>query len=125
MSDPLPPTRTVGVFPATALARRRALFDLLEEAFPVRFEARRPGELRDLDAALELWGSEQARAVAETGIMALSMVAPEPVPGARQGLLRLSSSLALDSRLRGAELSDRHLGEGAPCRRGAGPASPP
>jgi hypothetical protein len=123
MSDPAPPTRTVGVFPAEALARRRALFDLLEEAFPVRFEARHPGEMRDLDAALEIGGSEQARAVAEAGIMALSMVAPEPATGPRPGLLALSSSLALDSRLRGAELSDRHLGAGALS--GEPPGPPP
>ncbi len=80
----------------------------------MRFEARRPGELRDLDAALELCGSEQSRAAADLGIMALSMVAPEPEPGPNTGLLRLSRALALDSRLRGAELPDQHLAEGAP-----------
>ncbi len=114
MSGPTADARTIGVFPADALARHRALFGILEEAFPVRFEARRPSELRDLDAALEIGGSEEARAVAEAGIMALSMVAPEPGPGPRAGLLNLSSSLALDSRLRGAALSDRHLGGGVP-----------
>jgi hypothetical protein len=106
-----PPLRKVGVFPAVELERRRTLFEVLEQAYPVRFEGRPPGELRDLDAAVELWGSGQARAAAEAGIPALSMVAPEPGERTRVGRLSLSTALGLDPRLRGAELRDSHLGE--------------
>ena len=56
------PALTVGVFPAAGRPDRlKRLFGALEEAFPVRFEGRRDGELRDLDAVLELGGTTPRR----------------------------------------------------------------
>jgi hypothetical protein len=59
----------VGVVPVAAFEARRRLWGSLEEAFPVRFEPRRPGELAGLDALIshrEGVGSEIALPVLRT-----------------------------------------------------------
>ena len=103
------PTRiAVGVFPAAELERRKALFDALAEAFPVRFDGRQAGQLRDLDAALELGGGEPA--ADGSGVPVLSLLAPEPAAGGDSGVQALTEAAELDPRLRGAVLPDRRLG---------------
>lgn len=101
--------RTVGVFPANALPRPVRLLAALEAAFPVRFEARRGGGLRGLDAALVLGDGEAAEAAAGAGLPALRLLAPEPLePGAGADQL-LGTDASLDRRLHGAKLPDTHL----------------
>lgn len=114
---PVENRRQVGVFPAPERARRRRLFDVLEQAFPVCFQARQPGELRNLDAVVEVGGCSDA-AAAQPGVPALSLREPEPLP---QRLdtpteFALSRSAALDPVLRGAVLRDAALtgGDNAP-----------
>jgi hypothetical protein len=104
------PPITVGVFPQAAHSRLEKLLAALEEAFPVRFEGRRDGGLRDLDGALDVGGRAQGEAAAAAGIPALSLLVEEPAePGpAADNVLGLDSRL--DSRLRGAVLPDAHLG---------------
>jgi hypothetical protein len=103
------PRRLIGVFPADERERRRALFDVLEEAFPVRFEPRHPGELRDLDAVIEHWGRSQAAAAAAAEMPALSLARAEPVSAGKPAELALADSPMLASPLRGAVLPDAHL----------------
>jgi hypothetical protein len=100
----------VGVFPQAGHSRLERLLAALEEAFPVHFEGRRDGELRDLDAVLELGGHAQGEAAAAAGAPALSLLVAEPSPpgAAADNILGLDSQL--DSRLRGAVLPDAHLG---------------
>lgn len=104
--------RTAGVFPASAHERSKRLLAALEEAFPVRFEARREGELRDLDAALEFGAGTQAEAASALGIPALHLLVPEsPEPG-EDAAQALSSVEQLDPRLHGGALPDARLAEG-------------
>jgi hypothetical protein len=103
------PPLTVGVFPSSEHKRLQRLLAALEEAFPVRFEGRQEGELRDLDALLELGGQKQGDAAATAGIRALSLLTAEPAaPGPLVGNA-LGADFRLDSRLRGAVLPDAHL----------------
>lgn len=100
--------KRVGVFPASERERRRRLFDALEKAFPLRFEPRSPGELRDLDAVLEIGGGTVAEGGARAGLAALSMEGTEHRSSAT-AKLALSRSPAIDPRLRGASLADAFL----------------
>jgi hypothetical protein len=103
------PTLIVGVFPAAERERLRLLFGALEAAFPVHFEGRRDGGLRDLDAVLELGAVHRGAAAASAGIPALSLLAPEPaVPGA-PAVLELGET-ALERCLHHARLPDERLG---------------
>jgi len=104
------PPIAVGVFPQAEHSRLERLLAALEEAFPVHFEGRRDGGLRDLDGVLEVGGRAQGEAAAAAGIPALSLLLEEPAePGAAaDNVLGLDSRL--DSRLRGAVLPDAHLG---------------
>ncbi|HWI96850.1 MAG TPA: hypothetical protein VNS60_12355 [Solirubrobacterales bacterium] len=97
----------IGVFPADELDRRPLLFAALEGVFPVRFEGRQPGELREIDAALEIGGVGIAGA---TAIPLLSLLVAEPVTGGKQVVQNLATAPELDRRLRGAALPDSHLG---------------
>lgn len=103
---------TAGVFPAAAHEGSKRLLAALEEAFPVRFEARREGELRDLDAALELGAGAQAEAASALGIPALRLLVPEPPEPGEDAAQAFSSVEQLDPRLHGAELPDARLAEG-------------
>jgi hypothetical protein len=105
-----PPPIAVGVFPDEEHSGLQRLLAALEEAFPVRFEGRRDGELRDLDAVLELGGRAQGEAAAAAGTPTLSLLIAEPgAPGAAVDNA-LGHDSRLDSRLRGAVLPDEHLG---------------
>ena len=97
----------IGVFPAGELDQRPLLFAALEAAFPVRFEGRRPGELGEIDAALEISGSGIA---GEAAIPLLSLLVDEPPAGDEQVDQVLSSASRLDRRLHAATLPDLHLG---------------
>ena len=97
----------IGVFPAGELERRRLLFAALEGAFPVRFVGRQPGELREIDAAIEIGGAEIGGASA---IPLLSLLAAETAAGGEQVVQNLATAPELDRRLRGAALPDSHLG---------------
>lgn len=101
--------KRVGVFPATERERRRHLFDALEEAFPVRLEPRSPGELRDLDAVLEIGGGTAAEGGARAGLAALAMEGAEDRRSTGTARVAISDSLAIDPCLRGASLSDAFL----------------
>ncbi len=113
----------VGVFPASARDELKRLLRALEEAYPVRFEGRREGELNELDAAVELGAGDQAEAAAALGIPALHLLAPEPAQPGEIASQELASDGALDRSLRGAELPDDRLAaalatEHAPGREG-------
>jgi hypothetical protein len=104
----------VGVFPARELDLRRGLFAALEAAFPIRFEGRKAGEQRDLDAAIEICRAGISEA---TGIPVLSMLVAEPIVGGEPISQVLGAAAELDPRLRGATLPDAQLG--AAIRSGA------
>jgi hypothetical protein len=99
----------VGVFPASAHAGAPRLWAALEEAFPVRFEPRGAGEIRDLDAILELGEQDEAERGVAAGAPVLRLLVPEPSEQDEPALQTLSSSADLDRRLHGAELPDAHL----------------
>jgi hypothetical protein len=100
---------TVGVFPASAHAGARRLLAALEEAFPVRFEARGEGEIRDLDAILELGEQGEPQRAAAAGVPALRLLAPELSEPGERAVQALGSTAHLDRRLHGAELPDARL----------------
>jgi hypothetical protein len=104
------PPLTVGVFPAAAHAELPRLLGALEEALPVRFEARQSAQLNGLDAALELGGSVEAEATAAAGITTLSLLVSEPPEPGSAAIQALGADPQLDRRLRGARLPDIHLG---------------
>jgi hypothetical protein len=104
----------VGVFPARELDLRRGLFAALEAAFPVRFEGRKAGEQRDLDAAIEIC---RAGISGATGMPVLSMLVAEPGAGGKPATQILETTAELDPRLHGAALPDARLG--AAIRSGA------
>lgn len=104
------PALTVGVFPAAAPDRLKRLLAALEEAFPVRFEERRDGGFRDLDAVLEIGGTAQGEAAAVAGTPALSLLVSEPAVAGASVNNAIGADHRLDSRLRGTALPDAHLG---------------
>jgi hypothetical protein len=104
------PPLTVGVFTSADSELPTRLLAALEEAFPVRFQARPDGALRDLGAALELGAGTEAAAAAAAGTPALSLLAPEPAAPGPLAANALSADPLLDGRLRNAELPDAHLG---------------
>jgi hypothetical protein len=116
------PPLTVGVFPSSERQRLKTLLAALEEAFPVRFEGRQNGELRDLGAVLEIGDRTQGEAAAGAGIPALSLLVGEPgAPGAPVENA-LGADPRLDSRLRGAVLADAYLGDALDSGARLGPA---
>jgi hypothetical protein len=110
----------VGVFPASAHAAAPRLLAALEEAFPVRFQPRGEGEIRGLDAVLELGAAGTAEQAARVGTPALRMLVPEPGEPGEPAVQSLGTSDQLDRRLRAAELPDAYL---APALRAAEPAA--
>jgi hypothetical protein len=96
----------VGVFLAAGHGLPERLFAALEEALPVSFEERRDGELRDLDAVLELGGSGEARAATAAGLTALALLSPEPTEPGEAVVNQIADSRDLARALRGAELDD-------------------
>lgn len=104
------PRLRVGVFADCTATRRTRLLAALELAFPVRFEARRPGELGGLDAVLDRGNGVAAREAAAKGTPALLMLGDEPAePGVAAASFDLADSPRVDPRLRGASLPDRRL----------------
>lgn len=97
----------IGVFPAGELERRPRLFAALEAAFPVRFEGRQAGELRDLEAVIEIGGVKIAETAA---VPVLSLLVSEPEAAAEPVDQILATAAELDRRLHGAALPDLHLG---------------
>jgi hypothetical protein len=100
----------LGVFPDAEHSRLEKLLAALEEAFPVRFEGRRDGQLRALDAVLEIGGRAQGEVAAAVGIPALSLLIAEPAARGAVVDNALAHDSRLDNRLRGAVLPDAHLG---------------
>jgi hypothetical protein len=109
----------VGVFLSAGQESPERLLAALEEAFPVSFEERREGELRELDAVLELGGNDQAEAAAAAGLPALALLSPEPTEPGGTAFNQIADSPDLSRALRGAELDDGWLGRaleaGAPA----------
>jgi hypothetical protein len=91
--------RRVGVFPGAALAARRTLFDALEQAFPVRFEA--AGGRARFDALV-------AFAEPPAGAPARRFVAAPAHRVAVAGRVAFTASSRLDARLRGRTLAEDH-----------------
>jgi hypothetical protein len=94
----------VGVIPAHEHRARPRLWAALEATHAVRFEAREPGEWRDLDALVELGPSTQGLSVGLPRLHALG----EEAPGGPRRSVALSRSAVLSRSLRGAQLSDAH-----------------
>lgn len=103
------PRLLVGVFADSRPTRRTRLLAALELAFPVRFEARGPGELRGLDAVLDWGNGVAAREAAAAGTPALLMLGEEPAEAGAAASFDLARAPQLDPRLRGASLPDRRL----------------
>jgi hypothetical protein len=104
------PRLLVGVFADCTATRRTRLLAALELAFPVRFEARRPGELGGLDAVLDRGNGVAAREAAAKGTPALLMLGEEPAEaGVAAASFDLARSPLIDRRLHGAALPDRRL----------------
>ncbi len=116
------PALTVGVFPVAAAERMGRLLDALEGAFPVRFDRRQGGELRDLDGVLEIGGTAEGEAAAAKGIPALSLLLAEPEAVGVGADNVLGSDSQLDSRLRSTTLPDAHLGGALDAGAALGPA---
>jgi hypothetical protein len=122
----------VAVIPAAERDRRARLFDVLERAYPVRFEGRSPAALGDVDAAVLIAaGVEAEREVAASDVRCLVALGEEdpghadgsptpghadgsPTPGPADAAFELGTSAALDSRLRGQRLSDPAAAAAAP-----------
>lgn len=102
--------RTVGVFPASAHRDLPRLLAALEEAYPVSFEGRQKGELRDLDGVLEISSGDQAEAAAALGLPALRLLAPEPADVEGRAEVELATDPGLDRSLHGALLPDERIG---------------
>jgi hypothetical protein len=99
----------VGVYPGAELRRRPRLFAALSEAFPdVRFEAREASQTAGLAALIEIGGEREARSAAATGLRALAALSPEG-EASPAAMVDLADAGALDRRLRGQALPDRHL----------------
>jgi hypothetical protein len=104
------PRKVVGVCAPVERVKRARLFSALEEAFPVRFEERQPGEFRDLDALIAIGDDGLA---ATKGLRSLVMRQDRSTP--TPGVVQLSTSPLLDGRLRGWALSDARAGGLAGC----------
>jgi hypothetical protein len=120
------PRLRVGVFAGSSPTRRTRLTAALELGFPIRFEERRRGELRGLDAVLD-WGDGLAAGeAAAAGTPALLLLGEESAEADTGAPFELTRAPELDPRLRGAELFDERLPTG-PDRGGAvdppGPAA--
>jgi hypothetical protein len=112
--------RVVGVHSAAELERRSSLFGALSEAFPaIRFVAREPGELAEIDALIEFGDSAMAAGAAGAGTRALALLGAESPAGTAAGVV-LGDAEGIDLRLRGRTLTDRHLGAPAPLTVPAG-----
>jgi hypothetical protein len=109
----------VGVFLAAGHELPQRLLVALGEALPVSFEERHEGELRELDAVVELGGRDRAEAAAATGLPTLSLLSPEPTEAGEAVVNLIAESPDLARPLRGAELDDGRLGRalaaGAPA----------
>jgi hypothetical protein len=101
--------RTVGVFPASAHHDLPRLLAALEEAYPVNFEGRHQGELRDLDAAVEFGSGDQAEAAAAIGLPALRLLAPEPANVVGHAEMELAADPRLDRCLHSVHLPDERI----------------
>jgi hypothetical protein len=101
----------VGVTPAEQFESRPRLFAALEEALPVRFEARAADALGELNALLVLGDDRSAPPVAPAGLPRLTFSLQEPAdPG--KALENIHTPAAsIDPRLRGSALPDQRLGE--------------
>jgi len=107
----------VGIVPSAELRRRPRLFAALSAVFPdVVFEPRDAGAFADLDALIEFGGSAQASAAATAGVRALALLAAEGEEAAAVPF-EVTRTEAVDRRLRGRALPDRHLApDQAPLR---------
>lgn len=102
--------RAVGVFGGEQGPRLTAALEL---AFPVEFLPRGSGELRGLDAVVDLGGGEVARAGARAGLPSLHLAAAESEQLAGPAQIRLTRAESLDQRLAGAVLLDPHAASAA------------
>jgi hypothetical protein len=99
----------VGIFPPEARETRSRLFNALEQAFTIRFEARRPGEWGDLAAAVVFASQESA---CDAPCPALLIAGGDDIADTPLRV-RFSSEAAVDRRLRGQVLEEKsgsHVG---------------
>src|SRR5438067_7120260 len=108
----------VGVFPDHELGRRRRLFDALEQAFDVCFEARREGEWEGLAGAV-CFDDSASITEGRCPMLRFSLSRDHSFPprgggsgwgAARPGLVTLSDDELMDARLRGRSFSDAMAG---------------
>jgi len=97
--------RHIGVFPAGAANARPRLLQALEEAYPVRFEAREAGSWEGLDAAVSFAPLEGA----PDGLPTLTLA--EPSPGS--AVFDLHDTDGLEPMLRGRSVRDATTDGGA------------
>jgi len=100
---------TVGVFPAAARRDLARLLSALEEAYSLSFEGRQEGELRDLDAVVEVGSGNQAEAAAALGLPALRLLTPEPLKPEAPVEVTLATEPVLHRTLHGAQLPDERI----------------
>jgi hypothetical protein len=93
----------IGVVPDSAWAQRRRFFDVLEQAFAVRFEGRRPGDWQGLAMALRF--GPEIEVPARLPCPSLTYLSESESVSARRPI-RLAFSQALDFRLRGREIQE-------------------
>jgi len=101
--------RPVGIFPAAAHRDLARLLSALEEAYPLSFEGRQEGELRDLGAVIEIGSGNQAEAAAALGLPALRLLTPEPDEPQAPVEVSLAADPALHRTLHGAQLPDERI----------------
>jgi|HubBroStandDraft_6_1064221.scaffolds.fasta_scaffold00749_4 hypothetical protein len=104
--DSLAARAVVGVVPPLERRRRARLFDALEAAYPIRFEARDPESLRGIDGLVVFGALGPATTVEAHGVPRLVYTGAEN-PGEALGV-ELGQHAALARALHGARLSERH-----------------
>ena len=103
----------IGVVPALERRWRTRLLDALEAAYPVRFEGREAGAVRDLDGLL-VFGAGAVRA-AEHGAQVPTLCAHKDERATRRAReVAFAEHPALPAALRGAHLSEAHAAGVAP-----------
>ena len=101
----------IGVCPPREQVKRERLFAALEKVFPARFEARRPGEHRGLDALIVLGDESLIPVGGPRRLVMRQQDGSAPLPG----LVRFAASPLLDRRLRGWACEDARAGGLVDC----------
>jgi hypothetical protein len=104
----------VGFFPPEERARVARLLDVLECAYPVRFEPRHPGEWNGLAGAVFVGLEEEQRHAFEMGLPLLAFAPQRADREARPRTIEFAASFQLFQALQGRTLDERRLDEPVP-----------